>query len=157
VPSADDRRSAAAASPACGPRGAYVAGVREQDVEAVRASYEALNRKDIGGTVAVLAADAEWHESSELPDSDVFMGREAVREFLQGFLEQWSEFQQVVEDVTVEGDRAVVFIHLTARGRESGAGVDARYAHLWTVRDGKGVRVDAYYDRDSALRALASP
>ena len=131
--------------------------MREQDVEAVRGSYEALNRKDIEGTVAVLAPDAEWHESSELPDSDVFIGREAVRRFLQGFLEQWSEFRQEVEEVTVEGERAAVFIHLTARGRGSGANVDARYAHLWTVRGGLGVRVDAYYDRDAALRALTSP
>jgi ketosteroid isomerase-like protein len=25
---------------------------------------------------------------------------------------------------------------------------------VWTFRDGLGVRVDAYYDRDAALRAI---
>ena len=131
--------------------------MRDEDLEGLRASYEALNRGDIEGTVEALAPNAEWHESSELPDSGVFRGRDAVRSFLEDFLEQWSEFRQEIEEVLVEGDRAALFIHLTARGRESGARVDARYAHLWTVRDSKGVRVDAYYDRDAALRALTSP
>jgi ketosteroid isomerase-like protein len=45
-------------------------------------------------------------------------------------------------------------IHLTAIGRESGAEVKARYSHLWTMRDGRGVAVDAYYDRERALLAL---
>ncbi len=137
--------------------GTYVEAVSEPPSERLRASYEALNRGDIDGTVAALAPDAEWHESGELPDSDVFRGREAVRTFLHDFLQQWSEFHQEVEDVLIEGERALVMIHLTARGRGSGAGVDARYAHLWTLRDGVGVRVDAYYDRDAARRALATP
>jgi ketosteroid isomerase-like protein len=48
-----------------------------------------------------------------------------------------------------------VLIHLEATGRGSAADVDARYAHLWTVSDGKGVRVDAFYDRDEAVAALS--
>ena len=32
--------------------------------------------------------------------------------------------------------------------------MDARYAHVWTMRDGLGARVDAYYERDRALAAI---
>jgi hypothetical protein len=45
-------------------------------------------------------------------------------------------------------------IHLEATGRGSAADVDARYAHLWTVSGGRGVRVDAFYDPDEAAAAL---
>jgi uncharacterized protein len=128
--------------------------MKQRDVEAVRASYAALNSGDIEATLAVLAPDAEWHESSALPDAGTFRGRDAVREFLEEFLLSWESFHQKVEEVVVEGDRAALMIHLTARGRGSGAEVDARYAHVWTLRDGLGVRVDAYYDRDAALRAI---
>jgi ketosteroid isomerase-like protein len=128
--------------------------MHEGDVDAVRASYEALNSGEIEATLAVLAPDAEWHESSELPDAGTFRGRDAVRDFLEEFLKSWERFHQEVEDVVIEGDRAALMIHLTARGRGSGAEVDARYAHVWTLRDGLGVRVDAYYDRDAALRAI---
>ena len=43
---------------------------------------------------------------------------------------------------------------MAAKGKGSGIEVEARYAHVWTMRDGKGVRVDAYADRDAALEAL---
>jgi len=46
----------------------------------------------------------------------------------------------------------LVNIHLTAVGRESGAEVNARYAHLWTMREDRAARVDAYYDTEKALR-----
>ena len=40
-------------------------------------------------------------------------------------------------------------------GLEShGIGVESRYAHLLSMRGGRGVRVDAYYDRETALAAL---
>ena len=43
-----------------------------------------------------------------------------------------------------------------AGGRDgaSAAGVDARYAHVWTISAGAGVRVDAYYDPEEARATL---
>jgi uncharacterized protein len=142
-------------NPRASPGARIVAGVRDEDIQAVRRSYEALNRGDIDATVAVLAPDAVWQESTALPGAGTFRGREAVRRFLEDFLESWEQLHQEVEEVVVGGDRAALMIHLTASGRGSGAEVDARYAHVWTVRDGSGVRVDAYYDRAAALRSIA--
>jgi ketosteroid isomerase-like protein len=120
----------------------------------VVASYEALNELDIDGAMKALAEDAVWHESEVLPDTGVYEGREAIREFLTQFLGSWERFHQTVEEVIEEGDRVLVMIHLQATGRGSAADVDAQYAHLWTVSGGRGVRVDAFYDRDEARAAL---
>jgi ketosteroid isomerase-like protein len=120
----------------------------------VSASYEALNESDIDAAMQALAEDAEWHESEVLPDTGVYRGREAIRSFLTDFLASWERFHQTLEEVRQEGDRVLVLIHLEATGRGSAADVDARYAHLWTVADGRGVRVDAFYDRDEAVAAL---
>lgn len=118
------------------------------------ASYEALNRGEIDAALQLLDENAEWHESEALPDTGVYRGREAIRAFLTDFLESWERFEQEIEETRERGDRVAVLIHLKARGRESSAEVDARYAHVWTIRDGSAVRVDAYYDRDEALAAL---
>jgi ketosteroid isomerase-like protein len=128
--------------------------LREDEIDAVRASYDALNHGDIDATVDALAPDVEWHESPALPDAGVYTGREVVRGFLEHFLESWQEFHQEIEEVIVEGDRVALLINLTARGRGSGAEVDARYAHVWTIREAKGVRVDAYDDPEDAVRAI---
>jgi ketosteroid isomerase-like protein len=122
--------------------------------DVIVASYEALNDGDIDSAMDALAEDAEWHESEVLPDTGVYRGREAIRSFLTDFLASWERFDQTVEELRQKGDRVLVLIHLEATGRGSAADVDARYAHLWTVSGGRGIRVDAFYDRDEALAAL---
>jgi ketosteroid isomerase-like protein len=124
------------------------------DVERVAASYEALNRRDIDGTVAVLHDDAQWVEHSELPEAGTYEGVGRIRSFLEQFMESWEDFHQEIEEREVRGRCVLLFIHLEARGQGSGIEVDSRYAHLWQVSEGKGARVDAYYDRDQALAAL---
>ena len=122
--------------------------------ELVIASYEALNEGDVDGAMEALAEDAEWHESEVLPDTGVYCGRESIRTFLADFLASWERFHQTVEEARHEGDRVVVIIHLEARGRGSTAEVDARYAHVWTIADGRGTRVDAFYEPEEALATL---
>jgi uncharacterized protein len=124
------------------------------DVQRVESSYEALNRRDIDGTIAALHDDAMWVEHSDLPEAGSYEGVPAIRAFLEQFLESWEDFHQDIEDKVVRGHCALLFIHLEARGKGSGIEVDSRYAHLWELRDGRGTRVDAYYDRDQALAAL---
>jgi ketosteroid isomerase-like protein len=120
----------------------------------LRASYAALNQGDITGTMEVLAEDATWVEHSELPEAGSYRGRETIRGFLEQFLESWDRFEQDIEDVQTGNGCVLLFIRLVARGKGSGIDVQSRYAHLWTMRDGVGVRVDAYYDREQALAAL---
>lgn len=124
------------------------------DLDTIRASYAAVNRGDVQGALEALHREAVWRESRELPGRDEFEGRAAIEEFLNGFLEQWEVFHQQVESMVGKGDRVLVTIHLTAIGRESGAEVSARYAHVWTMRDGRGVAVDGFYDPEKALREL---
>lgn len=123
-------------------------------LDQLRDSYAALNRRDIEGTVAVLDEDASWVEHSDLPEAGSYRGRETIRAFLEHFLESWDNFEQQIEDVREQDGCVLLFIRLTARGRGSGIAVESRYAHLWVMREGRGVRVDAYYERESALAAL---
>jgi uncharacterized protein len=126
----------------------------DTDVARLKDAYAALGRGDESAALAMLAEDCEWRESAELPGADVVRGRAAVAEFLRIFLESWERFEQTVEDVVVEGDRIGLAIHLTAVGRASGVELDTRYAHVWTMRDGLGVRVDAYRDAEALRPAV---
>ena len=127
-----------------------------RDAEIVRSAYEALNAGDAEGALAPLAADAEWHESAAMPDGGVYRGPEAIGAFLGSFMESWDHIRQEIEDTVVSGDRVGLFIHLRARGRGSGIVVDRRYAHVWTMRDGHAVRVDAYDEPADAREALVA-
>jgi uncharacterized protein len=130
--------------------------VSETDVDTLRRSYEALNEGDLDAALEALDPDAVWRESPELPGGDEFRGREALRGFLGDFLAEWREFHQEIENVVPAGDRIAVLIHLVAVGRGSGIEADTRYAHVWTMRDGKGIRVEGHRDQEAALRSLDS-
>ena len=127
----------------------------DTDVARLRHAYSALGRGDESAALGMLAEDCEWRESAELPDATALRGRDEVARFLREFLEPWERFEQTIEDVVVQGSRIGLAIHLTAVGRASGVELDTRYGHVWTMRDGLGIRVDAYRD-PGAVRSVLS-
>jgi ketosteroid isomerase-like protein len=59
---------------------------------------------------------------------------------------------RIVEAVEA-GDSVVARVHQWGRGKGSGATVDDSHWQVWTVRDGKVVRVIIRADREAALEA----
>jgi ketosteroid isomerase-like protein len=125
-----------------------------EDLAVVTRAYEALNSGDTAAALDALQEQAEWHEHSSLPEAGSYRGRAAIGAFLGSFLESWEEFRQETEDCVDAGDRVAILLHSFARGRGSGIAVEMRYAHVWTMRDGKGVRVDTYESAEEALETL---
>ncbi len=128
--------------------------ILDEDVKTLRNAYEALNQGDLEGALAVLDTDAEWCEHSDLPEAGLYQGRDSIRAFLESFLESWDDFSQTTEDVIAGDGCVLILLRSQSRGKGSGVQVEARYAHLWTMKDGRGMRVDAYFDPQEALRAL---
>ena len=128
--------------------------IANRDVKTLRDAYEALNQGDIERALAVLDEHAEWCEHSDLPEAGLYRGRDAIRAFLESFLESWENFTQETEEL-IAGDRCVlILLRSRSRGKGSGINVEAQYAHMWTMEGGRGVRVDAYFDREEGLSAL---
>ena len=128
--------------------------IANRDVKVLRDAYEALNQGDIESALAVLDEQAEWCEHSDLPEAGLYRGKDAIRTFLQSFLESWENFVQETEDVIAGAGCVLILLRSRSRGKGSGISVEGQYAHLWTLRDGRGMRVDAYLDREEALSAM---
>jgi ketosteroid isomerase-like protein len=71
--------------------------------------------------------------------------------------ERWAsafeELRVTFEEIIDAGDQFVVVAHHQGRGRGSGIEVDARFYEVYTLRDGKVLRVDEYTEREKALEA----
>ena len=52
------------------------------------------------------------------------------------------------------GDRVLVTVRLGGRGRGSGIEIDALFYDVYTLRDGKIVRMDQFTERTQALEAV---
>jgi ketosteroid isomerase-like protein len=121
------------------------------DVETLRDGYRALNRRDLSAVRALLHPEIEWEEGPGAPEAGIHRGREAFEAFLQAWLDSFADFRIEPEDIVEDGDRLIALVHQSGTGRTSGIAVEARIAHVWTVRDGMAVRWQSYSSREEAL------
>jgi ketosteroid isomerase-like protein len=119
--------------------------VSQESVEIVRRFLMA----DVDEALAYADPDIVWNPIEELPTR----GHEAVRASTVRWKAEWDHYELVPEEFVDRGDHVVVTVRIRARGRGSGAEVDARFYDLYTLRDGKIVRMDQFAERAQALEA----
>lgn len=119
------------------------------NVDIVLTIYERVAR---GETVRELFhEDVEW--SMPHPGGEAH-GLAEVGAFWRDYEATWTERVLEVEEVRpLDDERVLVFFSERAVGRHSGIETDASPAAVWTLRDGKVARFQAWIDRADALRA----
>jgi ketosteroid isomerase-like protein len=107
---------------------------------------------------AVNARDREAIKALSAPDFVVATTVEAYRG-PEALLEWMDEGDDAFDDFTVElleveelDGHVVVSMRQRGRGKASGAEVDDRITHVWTIRDGQAIRLQSFAHRDDAVR-----
>ena len=128
----------------------------EQDVNTLRSGYEAFNRGDIEEAVQALDPEIEWHELEGNPQTPgIFRGTEAVvNEVFAAVPEHWEEFEADPHDFIDAGEHIIVTGHFRGRPKGDGGTLDAHFAHVWRMRDGKAVHHTNYVDTMTWARAM---
>jgi ketosteroid isomerase-like protein len=91
----------------------------------------------------VMAPDVEARVSPEVGDRTLH-GVEGFAVFVEGLEEDFSEFRYEAETVDeVSPEQVLVRGRIQARGRRSNMPLTAPFGHLWTMRDGRAIRVEA--------------
>ena len=127
----------------------------QENVEILRRAYDAFNRGDLD----MLASEfydpqVEWQTSREDPDAATHRGREAVRRYFDQWLESFEGLHADVEEyIDASNDRVFTWVRWTGRGRESGIDTEWRLAIISTLRRGRILRVEEYFDRAEGLEA----
>jgi ketosteroid isomerase-like protein len=80
-------------------------------------------------------------------------GLDAYMDYCERWEAAWEELEQTTEEYIGAGDRVVATAYLRARGRGSGVEVETRFYYVYTLRDGKIVRIDEFTEREKALEA----
>jgi ketosteroid isomerase-like protein len=124
------------------------------NVELARAGFEAFNRGDVEGVLALLHPEVEVHSEGEVGEEGTYHGHEGYLRWVGVWLEAWDEFR-VEWDELEEVDDSNLLVHVTQYARGKGSGLEATQAatYLFTVRDGLASRVHIYADRERALAA----
>jgi ketosteroid isomerase-like protein len=122
------------------------------NLDLVRSIYAAWGRGDYSSTewahaeIEVVAVDG--------PDPGNWTGIAALAEAWRDFLSAWGEYRAEAEDYReLDDDRVLVVLTASARGKASGleVGQIGKGANVFTVRDGKVIKLVLYWDRDRAV------
>lgn len=128
----------------------------QEDVATMRAAYEAFNRADIPGALEAFHPQIEWHELEGNPQAPgIFHGPQSVADDVFATIPpNWDEFQADIEDFIDAGEHIVVTGHFRGRAKGDGGLLDAEFAHVWRMRDGKAIHFTNYADTLMWARAL---
>jgi ketosteroid isomerase-like protein len=127
----------------------------EENVGIVRQAVEAFNELGFDGfsVSALVTDDVEFHEPPEQPAPRVARGREEVRELGSEFDAAWTEHKTELTEIrAVPGNRVFLTTVEHFKGRDE-IELEAPFASVFTLRDGKIARWQAFWDKQKALEA----
>lgn len=126
------------------------------NVDVIRAAYAAFAEGDVPAVLEVMAPDIEWNEAENFPyaDGNPYVGPDAVVEGVFARLaSDWDFWSLVVEHVLDAGDNVVALGRYHSKHSETGSDLNAQFAHIWWLEDGKIKRFQQYADTHQALQA----
>lgn len=123
----------------------------EQNVEIVRAAYDAFARGDIPSVLAAFDPGVEFIPSDAFPHGGLCRGHEEMVAYFQTFATTYEQLEVQPDEFLDAGDHVVALGH--ERGRANGMSFVTPFAHVWTLRDGKAVHWKEYLDPAQELRA----
>jgi ketosteroid isomerase-like protein len=124
-------------------------------VEVVRRGFAALAHGGVDAAAEFWHPQINWRAMEGAPDDVGEMdGIEAARRYVQDWYDMFDDFTSEIEELCDIGDdRVLAVIHNTGRAKRSGVPTELRYAALYTIRDGKMVRVREYVTKTEAFKA----
>jgi ketosteroid isomerase-like protein len=126
----------------------------QENVEVVQRGYEAYNAGDLGALRELYDPGVVWYHLKGWPEPGPSVGRDAVLREVEQLQEAWQagDRLELVGDLVDAGDRVLA----RAVWRGSGSGPDAamEFTYLFTLRDGRIITIQMYWDYDEALEAV---
>jgi ketosteroid isomerase-like protein len=126
---------------------------------AVTLGIEAYNRRDLPAVVAGWDPEFEyipgrrWIEAGLAEEG--YRGLPGYREYIAATEQVWGRENQLAPlEVVDAGDRILIVGEGRMRAQASGVPLEEPFALLMTLRTGRPIRLEEYYDHDEALRAI---
>jgi ketosteroid isomerase-like protein len=127
----------------------------QENVEVVQASFEAWQRGGLDAAAEFWGTQIDWRcPEGALDDPGPISGVDAMRAYVQDWLDDFDELRFEPEELIDAGEQVVAVQRVSGCAKASGIETELRYAVVYTIRDGKIVRGREYWERDQALEAV---
>jgi ketosteroid isomerase-like protein len=129
--------------------------VSQENVELVRLGFEAFVAGDTAAFEGYLTPDVEVVQPPEVPDAKTYRGPAAMRHAMDDWPSEWEDFHmELLEVIDVSDDTLVSVTRHRGRGGHSEIELDYQVSHVYRLREGKLARLEMYFSRDQALKAV---
>lgn len=128
--------------------------------QVIQEMYDSFSRGEVSAVLSAYDEQMRWEaaENSPYGDRSPYVGAEQI---LNGvfvrLLEDWDGFTVGVEELIDVEDRVVAVGRYRGAHRATGQPINAQFAHVWTVKNGKVTRFQQYTDTLQLARAAGSP
>jgi ketosteroid isomerase-like protein len=129
-----------------------------ENVEVVKGIFDAIADRDASRVRALYDSEVEV-DSSRLPEASLeggglAQGYEGIRSAFRDWSQAWESFEDHCDEVIDAGEYVVSLVTRRGRGRASGVEAVTPRAGVWTIRDGKVIRVVWFPTHEEALEAV---
>ncbi len=121
----------------------------------VQGVYDAFARGDIADFFSRLTPDMRWFEAKGHPYGGIHVGADAiVKNVLTPLGAEWENFTAINDSLVTQGDTVVSIGVYRGTCKATGKQVEAPYATVWKVRDGKVVSLHQHTDTALFWKAM---
>jgi ketosteroid isomerase-like protein len=125
-----------------------------ENVEVVRASFEAFRAGDYAKALEAFDPEIEY-DLTHFPEGRIYHGHDGVREAFRTWMGAFEDYRQELDELIDAGDdRVIAIVREMGRGKESGIETERSTAGVWTLRDGRAIRIQFYDTKEDALREV---
>ena len=127
------------------------------NVAVIQGIYDAFATGDIPGVFANMHPGTVWNEAENFPYavSNPHVGPDAILAGVFGpIMGDWDGFSATPEQILDAGDHVVALGRYTGTAKSTGTPLNAQFAHVWRLADGKVESFQQYADTLQAVRAL---
>jgi ketosteroid isomerase-like protein len=129
----------------------------QENIEALRRLYREWAKGDLWALREIATPNIEWQWSESLASlyggPRTYRGLQEIGAATLEWLAAWDSYWMTAENFIEADDAIVVPMRLHARAADSETVLEQRTVAVWTLRDGKAVRVRYYDDEADALEA----
>jgi len=113
----------------------------------VRSAYDLFARGDIPAVLELIDPEVEWIEAEGGPFAGTYRGPQAVLEGVFGRIgSEWENFVVQPETVVAQGDTVIAVGTYRGTYRATSKPMEARFAHVWEMSDGRLRRLEQIAD-----------
>jgi ketosteroid isomerase-like protein len=127
--------------------------VSQNNVELVRRVFDASARRDAATILSLYDPGVEWEAVDSVLMGGRYQGHEGLRRFWREWYGTWQNVEDTLEELIDAGEHVISVVRNRGRGRASGADVEYTQYAVWTIREGKVVRVLWFGTREEAFEA----